>query len=278
MKRRTIREAIIETLKRNNVALSAKEIYSYIINNDLYRFNAEYPENIVRIEIRRHCMGVDFPSAKSNKFFQIQTDGKYSLLSKPVTGKNSTSIDPTSSKKDEPYKYKLIATVNQLRETHNEHSLAFKHHMLNQLKEIDPKTFESFGRKLLEIYGFEELKVTKYVKDGGLDGYGKLKIGITHLNVAFQCKRWKGSVVSRIEIDKFRGAIQGEYEQGIIFTTSTFSKDALNATRKSGAVPIILIDGNFLIDIMIEKKFGIAIDNLPVYVNALDEVLNEEDD
>lgn len=81
--------------------------------------------------------------------------------------------------------------------------------------------------------------------------------------------------VSRTEIDKFRGAIQGEFEQGIIFTTSKFTKDALSATRKPGAVPIILIDGDSLVEIMIEKRFGIEIENLPIYINALDNVLND---
>ena len=117
--------------------------------------------------------------------------------------------------------------------------------------------------------------VTKPGKDGGIDGNGKLKIGITYLHVAFQCKRWKGNI-GRTEIDKFRGAIQGEFEQGIFFTTSNFSKEALNVTRKSGAVPIILIDGDTLVDIMIERKFGVESESIPVYINALDRALTEE--
>ena len=97
------------------------------------------------------------------------------------------------------------------------------------------------------------------------------------MNVAFQCKRWSTNSVSRTEIDKFRGAIQGSFEQGIIFTTSSFSKDALNATRRNGAVPIILIDGGTLVDFMIEKKFGVESENIPVYINALDNALTEDE-
>jgi restriction system protein len=55
--------------------------------------------------------------------------------------------------------------------------------------------------------------------------------------------------------------------------TTKFSKEALGASSKKGAVPVVLIDGSTLIDIMIEKKFGIDIQNLPIYINALDEVL-----
>lgn len=90
--------------------------------------------------------------------------------------------------------------------------------------QIEPDAFEKFSRRLLEVYGFIDVEVTRSVKDGGIDGFGKLKVGITHLHVAFQCKRWRNNNVSRTEIDKFRGAIQGDYEQGIFFTTSNFSK------------------------------------------------------
>ncbi len=262
MKRNTISEAAIEALTRFGKPLSAKAIYDYIIEHDLYRFNAEDPENIVKISIRRHCEGVDFPSAKTTKFFKILLDGKYWIKDVPVPGQSSTSIRSESiTKKDSEC---LKSIVNELKKIHINHLEAFKKHLVNQLKEIPPKIFETFAKKLLEVYGFQEMKVTSYSKDGGIDGYGKLKVGITHLNVAFQCKRWKTTSVSRTEIDKFRGAIQGMYEQGIIFTTSNFSKDALNATRRNGAVPIILIDGSTLVDIMIEKKFGITTENMPV--------------
>jgi restriction system protein len=63
------------------------------------------------------------------------------------------------------------------------------------------------------------------------------------------------------------------YEQGIIFTTFDFSKEAQNATRRQGAVPIRLIDGSTLVDIMVGKKLGVELDYIPVYVKALSEVL-----
>lgn len=148
--------------------------------------------------------------------------------------------------------------------------------MLNQLKQIHPKIFEVFAKRLLEVYGFVDMKVTNYSKDGGIDGYGKLKVGITYLNVAVQCKRWVKNSVSRTDIDKFRGAIQGSFEHGIIFTTSNFSREALNATRRSGAVPIILIDGSTMVDFMIEKKFGVESEFIPVYINALDNALTDD--
>lgn len=170
---------------------------------------------------------------------------------------------------------KIRDIVDDLKGIHQKHTTAFKNAILEQLRQIEPETFERFSRGLLETYGFVNMEVTKRGRDGGIDGFGNLKVGITHLNVAFQCKRWKANV-GRTEIDKFRGAIQGEYEQGIFFTTATFSKEATGATIKKGAVPVILIDGPTLVDIMIEKRFGIDFETMPVYINALDRVLTEE--
>lgn len=58
------------------------------------------------------------------------------------------------------------------------------------------------------------------------------------------------------------------------FTTSSFSKEAEESSIKRGAVPIILIDGDMIVDFMIDKHFGIEYEELPIYINALDNVLS----
>jgi restriction system protein len=274
MPKRTIKEAITETMKKVGHPLALKEIYDKIIEFDFYRFNAENPKNIVQVEVRRHCVGVDFPTAKPNKQFQLLNDGRYWIKDVPISGATASFIKAEKSFQQEVQNIRPI--VEDLKEIHAKHEQAFKQSMLNRLMQIDPEVFERFSKKLLEIYGFTSVEVTKYSKDGGIDGYGKLKVGITYLNVAFQCKRWKTNSVGRTEVDKFRGAIQGDYEQGILITTANFSKDATNAMTKRGAVPIILIDGSTLVDIMIEKRFGVDAEMMPVYINALDKVLTDD--
>lgn len=274
MKGPTIKEAVKEALELSEKPLTAKEIFNYITANNLYQFNAERPENVLKGEIRRHCEGVDFPTASATKYFILLLDGTYWIKGVPVPGQTLESQKAEEIvRKDSDV---LKSVVNDLKDIHAKHIIAFKKHMLNQLKEMPAKTFEVFAKRLLDVYGFKDMTVTSYSKDGGIDGYGKLKVGITHLHVAFQCKRWKTNSVGSKEINSFRGAIQGTYEQGIFFTTSYFSKPALEITRKSGAVPIILIDGSTLIDIMIEKRFGVAVENMPVYVNSLEDVFIED--
>ncbi len=96
------------------------------------------------------------------------------------------------------------------------------------------------------------------------------------MNVAFQCKRWTTTNVGRPEIDKFRGAIQGEYEQGLFFTTASFASGAKQVSIKAGAVPIILIDGPSIVDLMIEKEFGVEQESWPIYAYALDVIFADD--
>jgi restriction system protein len=126
------------------------------------------------------------------------------------------------------------------------------------------------------VYGFEDTHVTRASGDGGIDGYGKLRVGLAHLNVAFQCKRWTTSNIQRTEIDKFRGAAQGDFEQGIFFATTSFSQGAIDASIKRGAVPIVLVDSNAIVDLMIEKQFGVQAESLMIPTYALDLALTPE--
>lgn len=116
--------------------------------------------------------------------------------------------------------------------------------------------------------------VTQHANDGGIDGHGLLKIGLARMAVAFQCKRWEGNV-PRPEVDKFRGAIQGEFEQGIFFTTSDFTKGAMDASIKKGTVPIILLNGESIVDLMIDKEFGVQKKPLQIYEDQLDTIFGE---
>lgn len=153
-------------------------------------------------------------------------------------------------------------TVN-FDELYEDYESSFRSRLLNELKEMSPRQFELFARKLLQVYGFSEVIVTALSSDGGVDGYGKLRLGLASMNVAFQCKRWQGKV-GRREVDSFRGAIQGEFEQGVFFTTSDFTPNARDVSLKRGAVPIILLNGESIVNLMVQKGFGV--ERVPLYL------------
>jgi restriction system protein len=265
MKKLTIYGAIKEALKREGKPLRIKEIYNRIIEDDLYQFNSNDPEHIVRTMTRRHTENHNFPSASKTKYFTFLKDGRYWL--------KDVALD--NLKESEKLKNEESIVYDQLESLHKKYISSFKTSLLNQLKELDPYSFEFFCRKLLITYGFNNVKVTKKSRDGGIDGYGELKVGLAKMNVAFECKKWKGNRIPRKIISQFRGDIQGKYQQGIFFTTSEFSKDAESVSFQPGAVPIILIDGLGIVNIMIEKQFGIEIKELPIYTDAIDLILPE---
>lgn len=255
----TIISAALDVLSSSNRVMSIEEIYKEIVDKSLYSFHAQNPLNVLRIEVRRHSVGIDFPTASKKKYFIYdETNGKYSALLK------GDSINYEKKDGDD--------CLIQVRKLYDSYIGNFKENILNQLKKMNPYDFEKFCMKLLKVYGFCNVEVTQKSRDGGIDGHGRLKVGLAHMNVAFQCKRWDNATISRKEIDAFRGAIQGEYEQGIFFTTSSFTKEAMRFSIKQGAVPIILIDGDMVVDFMIEKQFGIEHEDLPIYVNAIDKI------
>ena len=70
-----------------------------------------------------------------------------------------------------------------------------KKKLYDVLIHMNPYSFEKLSQRLLRECGFEDVHVTKKSGDGGIDGTGKLKInGIFSFNIAFQCKRYQGSV------------------------------------------------------------------------------------
>lgn len=164
-----------------------------------------------------------------------------------------------------------MTSLVELYETYDDQ---FRSKLLDRLYELTPTQFEHFAKQLLTAYGFVQVTVTQVSKDGGNDGHGMLKVGLARMSVAFQCKRWEGNV-PRPEVDKFRGAIQGEYEQGLFFTTSDFTKGATEASIKKGAVPVILLNGESIVDLMIEKEFGVQKKPLQVYDDQLDTIFSD---
>ncbi len=118
-----------------------------------------------------------------------------------------------------------------------------KRRILTELRSLSSHAFERFCSALLQRLGFEDITVTKRSADGGIDGFGNFRQGAVSIRSAFQAKRWKeSSTIGRPEIDKFRGAIQGDFDHGVFLTTSKFSREAESSSFKKGGVSTRTID------------------------------------
>ena len=125
------------------------------------------------------------------------------------------------------------------------------------IKNMNPFAFERLTQRILRECGFSQVSVTKKTSDGGIDGFGKLKIGgIFTYNVAFQCKRYSGSVAAS-EIRDFRGSLTKNIEKGIFITTGSFTRQAIEEASNAGKQQIDLIDGSDFVDTLVEFQSGI---------------------
>ncbi len=67
----TIVDAINYVLKKSKAGMTSMEIYKEIVKEDLYTFGAKNPVSVVNNQIRRRCVGLDFPTAYLQKKFEI---------------------------------------------------------------------------------------------------------------------------------------------------------------------------------------------------------------
>ena len=133
----------------------------------------------------------------------------------------------------------------------------WKTELSDVLHNMNPYGFEKLAMYLLRECGFSDVKVTKKSGDGGIDGTGKLKInGIFSFNVAFQCKRYKGSVGADV-IRDFRGSLSTDIEKGVLITTGVFTKSARDEASDAGKKQIDLIDGDEFMNKLAEYCIGL---------------------
>lgn len=134
----------------------------------------------------------------------------------------------------------------------------WKTELADTLHNMNPYAFERLAMLLLRECGFSQVRVTKKSGDGGIDGTGKWRInGIFSFNVAFQCKRYTGSV-SAGDIRDFRGSLTTDIEKGIFITTGTFTRAAREEASNAGKQQIDLIDGTEFIGKLIEYRLGVT--------------------
>ncbi|MEO6064510.1 MAG: Mrr restriction system protein, partial [Lysobacterales bacterium] len=93
--------------------------------------------------------------------------------------KASNESSPSAQTKDVPQEALPLEEIQE-------------HRLLALLKALPPFGFERLCERLLREHGFESVRVTKQSRDGGIDGYGVLRLSpFVSLKVAFQSKRYK---------------------------------------------------------------------------------------
>ena len=133
--------------------------------------------------------------------------------------------------------------------------------LLKRVKDSSPVFFEILVIDLLVKMGYggsrkDAGQAIGRTGDEGIDGMIKEdKLGLDAIYI--QAKKWE-STVSRPEVQKFAGALQGQRaKKGIFITTSSFSKEAQQYASKIEN-KIVLINGEMLTQLMIEHNVGVS--------------------
>lgn len=104
------------------------------------------------------------------------------------------------------------------------------------------KKFERECKKLLELAGFQNVRVFGKTGDRGVDGKAELQVhGLFKMGFYFQCKNTQGRIGSPA-IREFRGSIINRCAAGIYFSAGGFTKEAEYCAKTNQNPPIYLVD------------------------------------
>lgn len=261
----TINEAITKVLKESNKALGHQEIYKLIVDNSYYIFGAKDPASVVRGQIRRHCFGVDFPSASPKKLF-IQVNNKTNsrkALYQIWDGKGEKTKE-VKEKKD-------LLPEEQIHFAYANHIKSIRGQLLGIIKQSEPEFFEALVVKLLLRigYGWDQSLSGNVIGgkgDDGIDGIiNEDKLGLEKIYI--QAKRYEKNKISPADVRDFIGAmgIKGA-RKGVFFTSSSFTEQAKQHAKDAQNMTITLIDGEMLTELLIQYSLGVAtVKNYTVY-------------
>lgn len=133
--------------------------------------------------------------------------------------------------------------------------------LLEMIQGFSPVFFEKLVVDLLVKMGYggtrrDAGKAIGSSGDEGIDGIiNEDRLGLDVVYI--QAKRWQNTV-TRPEIQKFAGALQGQRaRKGIFITTSAFSDGARDYVSRIDS-KIVLIDGETLAQLMIDYGVGVT--------------------
>lgn len=154
-----------------------------------------------------------------------------------------------------------ITPEEQIEDAYEKLRVNLTSEILSQLKDSSPSFFEKVVVEVLVKMGYggsrkDAGEAIGRSGDEGIDGIIKEdRLGLDIIYI--QAKKW-GNTVSRPEIQKFAGALQGKRaKKGIFITTSEFSQGCEEYIAAIDS-KIILIDGQRLAQLMIDFNVGVS--------------------
>jgi len=145
--------------------------------------------------------------------------------------------------------------------THPDIRRQIKHRLLA----LPPRAFELFAGDLLVYIGLQNVAVTRSIGDGGIDAHGDLVAtsNLVRVPTGVQVKRYRHNV-QRPDIDRFIGALGGNFRHGIFITTAGYAPKAREKAGSSSVVSIDTVDGDQVAALMVQHSLGVQPLNTPL--------------
>lgn len=152
-----------------------------------------------------------------------------------------------------------------------------KNKLYDYLKELSPIKFEYLAKDLLTGMGYEDVQVTSPTNDKGVDVTAKIQNGITTVIEVVQVKRFQSNIGRQV-LDQLRGSLHRfDALQGTIITLSDFTIGTKSAALERGAPPITLINGEKLLELLIENEIVVKKKNV-TYIKIDDDYFADNED
>lgn len=152
----TIVESIKCVLQQNNDGLTSKQIYDEIIRQGLYSFGAENPVGVVNAQLRRRCIGLDFPTAYPIKFFEIAGYEGKKIKFRLISTENTATIIAAPKTTD----ISELLPEEKIKAALQEHLQNIRQQVFDSVLNNSPEFFEHLVVDLLLKMGYGQAEST----------------------------------------------------------------------------------------------------------------------
>jgi restriction system protein len=260
----TIIKAIKKVMLKANKPLTHAEVYKLIISDKLYSFGAKDPKAVVGRTLRRHCYGLDFPSASPSKHF-IVADTKTTKTQYLLWDKKEHRAVPRVDTDVEALPEEIINN------RHKNHLSNIYNQLLDTIKQSAPAFFEKLVVDLLLKmgYGWDNTSAGEFCGgpgDGGIDGIIR-EDKLCLESIYIQAKRYRDKKVAPSEVLAFVGAMSTRgARKGVFISTTDFSVQAKRHAKEAQGMNITLLNGVELCELLVTNRLGVSeIENYSIY-------------
>jgi hypothetical protein len=162
-----------------------------------------------------------------------------------------------------------IALDEAIKRSRHQISLSLR----DYISTMDPFGFQWLVRALLIKLGYTDVVVSKASGDGGVDLRATLVGGgIARIRTCIQVKRQQS--VGAPVVQNIRGALSA-HEAGLLVTSGQFTAGAIAEANDPQKLPIALVNGAQLLDLLLKHEIGVEPVHLTYYRLKLDEISKE---